>query len=102
MVTFKLKIFKILKNSFIFALVGFKRNIIAFFGMVLLLFFEVLFLFGTGGILIPIAIAMPLAMLFSTMAFIKVYASYFKIKEIMIEEYAKYGLIPTLSVDRYY
>ena len=25
-----------------------------------------------------------------------------KIKEIMIEEYAKYGLIPTLSVDRYY
>ena len=87
MVTFKLKIFKILKNSFIFALVGFKRNIIAFFGMVLLLFFEVLFLFGTAGILIPIAIAMPLAMLFSTMAFIKVYASYFKIKEIMIDPY---------------
>ncbi len=89
MVTFKLKIFKILKNSFIFALVGFKRNILALFGILFLLFLEVLFLFGTGGILIPLAIAMPLAMLFSTMAFIKVYASYFKIKEIMIDPYLK-------------
>ena len=33
------------------------------------------------------AIAAPLAMLFATMAFMKVYASYFKIKQIMIDPY---------------
>ena len=47
----------------------------------------ILFLFGSGGILVPLAVAAPLAILFSTMAFMKVYASYFKIKEIMIDPY---------------
>ncbi len=87
MVTFKLSVFKIIKNSLIFALVGFKRNITALIGIVILLFLEVLLLFGTGGILIPIAVAAPLAILFSTFAFMKVYASYFKVKEIMIDPY---------------
>jgi len=87
MVTFKLSIFKILKNSLIFALLGFKRNIVAFFGILLGLLVEFIFLFGTGGILIPLAVAAPLAMLFSTFAYMKVYAAYFKVKEIMIDPY---------------
>lgn len=87
MVTFKLSVFKILKNSFIFSLVGFKRNILAFLGIILSIFIVILFLFGSGGVLVPLAIAAPLAILFSTMAFMKVYASYFKIKEIMIDPY---------------
>lgn len=87
MVTFKLSVFKILKNSFIFSLIGFKRNILAFLGIVLSVFIVILFLLGSGGILVPLAIAAPLAILFSTMAFMKVYASYFKIKEIMIDPY---------------
>lgn len=87
MVTFKLSVFKILKNSLIFSLVGFKRNILAFFGILLSIFIVLLFLFGSGGILVPLAIAAPLAMLFATMAFMKVYASYFKIKQIMIDPY---------------
>jgi len=87
MVTFKLSVFKILKNSLIFGLVGFKRNILAFIGIVLSIFIVLLFLLGSGGILVPLAIAAPLAILFSTMAFMKVYASYFKIKEIMIDPY---------------
>ena len=33
MVTFKLKIFKIFKNSLIFALIGIKRNVVAFLGI---------------------------------------------------------------------
>ena len=87
MVTFKLSVFKILKNSLIFSLIGFKRNIMAFFGILLCIFIVLLLLLGSGGILVPLAIAAPLAILFSTMAFMKVYASYFKIKEIMIDPY---------------
>lgn len=87
MVTFKLSVFKILKNSFIFSLVGFKRNILAFLGIIISIFIVLLFLLGSGGILVPLAIAAPLAILFSTMAFMKIYASYFKIKEIMIDPY---------------
>lgn len=87
MVTFKLSVFKMLKNSLIFALVGFKRNIVALLGIVLLLFIEILLLFGTGGILLPLAVAAPLAILFSTFAYMKVYASYFKIKDVMIDPY---------------
>ena len=87
MVTFKLKIFKIIKNSLIFALIGIKRNIVALFGIVLAVLLEVSLFFGFGGILIPFAVAAPLAILFSTLAYMKVYAAYFKIKEIMIDPY---------------
>lgn len=87
MVTFKLSVFKMIKNSLIFALLGFKRNILALFGIVFLIFLEILLLFGSGGVLVPIAVAAPLAILFSTFAYMKVYASYYKIKEIMIDPY---------------
>ena len=87
MVTFKLSIFKMIKNSLIFSLLGIKRNVLALLGIILLLFIEFLFLFGSGGILLPFAVAAPLAILFSTFAYMKVYASYFKIKEIMIDPY---------------
>ena len=87
MVTFKLSVFKMIKNSLIFALLGIKRNVMALLGILLLIFLEILLLFGTGGILLPLAVAAPLAILFSTFAFMKVYASYYKIKEIMIDPY---------------
>lgn len=87
MVTFKLSVFKIIKNSMIFALLGIKRNIVALLGILLGIFLEILLLFGSGGILVPLAVAAPLAILFSTFAYMKVYASYYKIKEIMIDPY---------------
>ena len=87
MVTFKLSIFKLLKNSLIFSLIGLKRNICAVLGVFLLVFMNVLFLFSTP-FLVPIGVAMPLLVLFSNCAFIKVYASYFEIKTIMIDPYA--------------
>lgn len=89
MVTFKLTVFKILKNSFIFAIIGFKRNILALLGMVIAILLELTLLLGTGGILLPAAIAAPLAILLSLMSYMKVYASYFKIKEVMIDPYLK-------------
>ena len=87
MVTFDLTVFKILKNSLIFSLIGLKRNIIAFLGTALLILGEIIFLFCPGGILLPLAVAMPLIMFFSGAAYMKVYASYFKIKEIIIDPY---------------
>ena len=87
MVTFKLSVFKILKNSLIFSLIGMKRNILALLGNAICLIIEVTFFFSVGGFLVPLGVAAPLAILFSTMAYMKVYASYFKIKEIMIDPY---------------
>lgn len=87
MVTFKLSIFKIFKNSLIFTMLGLKRNIMAFLGCAILILLEILFIFSAGGILISLGVALPLAIMFSAMAYMKVYASYFKIKEIMIDPY---------------
>ena len=87
MVTFDLSIRKILKNAFILALVGIKRNLVALVGIILVLILELTFLFGTGGILLPIAVAAPLTIILSLCAFIKVYAGYYKMKEIMIDPY---------------
>ena len=87
MVTFKLSILKILKNSLIFAALGIKRNLLALLGIVLVLAIEISLLFGFGGILVSIAVALPLLILFSGLAYMKVYAAYFKIKEVMIDPY---------------
>ena len=46
-----------------------------------------MFVFGVGGVLISFGVAMPLAIMLSAMAYMKVYASYFKIKDVMIEPY---------------
>ena len=87
MVTFKLSVFKMLKNSLSLALLGLKRNVCALLGIVILIFLEILFLFGTGGILIPVAVIAPLTMLFSTAAYMKIYAAFPKIKQYMIDPY---------------
>lgn len=87
MVTFKLSVFKMIKNSLIFSLLGFKRNICALLGVLIALILEFMFIFGFGGILIPFAVAAPLAILFSACAFMKVYAAYPKIKQHMIDPY---------------
>ena len=85
MVTFDLKIFKILKNSLIFTLIGMKRNILPLLSTAVLVAFEVMFLMV--GALRPVAVMAPMLILFSACAYMKVYASYFKIKEIIIDPY---------------
>ena len=87
MVTFKLSVFKILKNSLIFAIIGIKRNVLALLGTILLVIIEVMLVFGAGGLLISLGVALPLTLMFSTMAYMKIFAAYFKIKEIMIDPY---------------
>lgn len=87
MVTFKLSIFKMIKNSLIFTLLGVKRNLCALLGILLFAVLEIMFIFGFGGILVPFAVAAPLAIFFSAGSFIKLYAAYPKIKQYMIEPY---------------
>ena len=87
MVTFNLKVSKIIKNSLIFSLLGFKRNLVAFLGILILTLIELLCVLGVGGILLPFGIALPFLILFSAFAYMKVYAAYYKIKEIMIDPY---------------
>lgn len=87
MVTFDLKGLKIIKNSLIFALVGWKRNFLAFLGILILLLINLMFVFGFGGILLPVGIAFPLIALLSHSTFMGSYAAYYKIKELMIDPY---------------
>ena len=56
-------------------------------GIVLLLCFEIFFLIGAGGLLLPIAVALPLIYLLSVTLFISVYAAYFMVKDYMIDPY---------------
>lgn len=87
MVTFDLSIYKLLKNSLIFALLGFKRNIMATLGILLLIIIILFLALGTGGFFLAPAILLPFVLLFSNGAFMSTYAAYFKIKEIMIDPY---------------
>lgn len=85
LVTFKLSTFKILKNSFIFSLIGLKRNIVGLLGVVLIVALNVviyIYFLPLGGIL-PFFITIALA------SFAGVYAAYPNIKKIMIDPYYK-------------
>lgn len=83
LITFDLTIPKILKNSFIFALLGIKRNFIALLGIiaVLLINFYIFVLFMPLGVILPFIITISLC------SFIAVYCTYPNIKRIMIDPY---------------
>lgn len=83
MVTFDLSIYKILKNAFIFSLLGLKRNIMATLGIVAILaitYIVMIYIF-------PIGIIIPFVLLFANGAFMACYAAFPKIKQIMIDPY---------------
>ena len=85
LVTFKLSIFKILKNSFIFAFLGIKRNLAALLGTVIVCFINV-YLF----VWLPlVGLTLPLIITTTTVFFIGAYAAYPVIKKYMITPYYK-------------
>jgi len=86
-VTFDLSIKKILKNAIIFTFLGFKRNLLALLGIGGLTIIEIAFISTAGGFLVPLAVGFPLLILFSTFAYIKVYAIYDKVYQYMIAPY---------------
>lgn len=83
LVTFDLKITKIIKNAFIFSILGGKRNLMAVtgIGITMALNYSLLIVFMPLGILMPFMIS------FAVAAFMGAYAAYPKIKEIMIDPY---------------
>ncbi len=85
LVTFDLGIFKILKNSFIFSIVGFKRNIVAWCGIisVIVINFYLLITIPMLGVIIPFLISIMLLM------FMSAFAAYPVIKKYMIDPYYK-------------
>ena len=87
MVTFELSVYKILKNALIFSIVGFKRNFLAFLGKLLLIFITIALAYS--GVMLALAIVLPLLVLFANGAYMSTYAAYFKIKELMIDPYQR-------------
>ena len=87
LVTFDLKNFKILKNSLIFSILGIKRNIMALFGIALLLVLHVflIILFLPMGISVPIVL--PFVYILSTVGFMATYAGFPIIQRYMIDPY---------------
>jgi len=85
LVTFDIRTGKLIKNSFIFALLGWKRNFMALFGILIMAALEVLLLMSGTGVLLPLAIAMPLMIFFSHASFMGTYAAYYVIKPHMID-----------------
>lgn len=81
LITFDLSIWKIIKNSLIFTFLGFKRNILAFIGGLLMIFAEYLIL----GVFFPLGIIFPFVLFFSVPTFFAAFAAYPKIKEVMID-----------------
>ena len=88
LITFDIKIFKLLKNAFIFTILGIGRNILAFLGIIILTVLHVflIILFIPMGISIPIIL--PFFYLLATTAFMACYAAYPIIDRYMIAPYA--------------
>ena len=83
MITFDLKMSKIFKNALFFAALGFKRNLMALLGMVLVFVIT----FGLCIVILPLGIIIPFVIFFSLIGFIGAYCAFPKIKQIMIDPY---------------
>ena len=88
-ITFDMKNFKVIKNSFIFSILGIKRNILALLGIVLLIalhiFITIYLITGPFGFVI----ILPLVYIFATTAFMACYAAYPTIDKYLIVPYTK-------------
>lgn len=85
LITFKLSIPKILKNAFIFTILGIKRNLMAALGIAVTVFLNLVI----AILLIPLGVILPFMFTVSFCSFIAAYAAWPKIKEIMIDPYAE-------------
>lgn len=81
--TFDMSIFKIIKNSIFFAILGFKRNVMALAGTAFVVIVTALLMIKIP----PLGIILPFTVLLGLVEFIGVYAAFPKIKEIMIDPY---------------
>ena len=87
MVTFDLSIKKILKNSLIFAILGFKRNIMALLGIILMLGINLALLLLLVPLNMMFPIILPVFYLLGFGGFMAAYAAYPTIDKYMIKPY---------------
>lgn len=83
LVTFDISIFKMIKNAFLFTIIGIKRNIVVLLGTIALLALE----FTLLAVYVPLGIIIPFVILPSILIMMGIYGAYPKIKEIMIDPY---------------
>lgn len=84
-VTFDMKMTKVIKNSIFFSILGIKRNIMALVGT---LFFVIVDMFLIT-VFLPIGIILPFIILFGLLQYTWVYCAFPNIKRIMIDPYYK-------------
>jgi len=87
LVTFDMKIIKILKNALIFTVLGIKRNVMALLGMILLAAIAVVLILFLGSY-VPALIIMPFLYLLAFWGFMSTYAAYPVIQKYMIDPVA--------------
>lgn len=87
LITFDLPIRKLIKNAFIFSIVGFKRNGMALLGILALalLNYMLVIVLVPVGIIVPIIL--PVVYFFGFASFMAAYAAWPKIEELMIKPY---------------
>lgn len=83
MITFDLSIFKIIKNAFIFAALGLKRNILALLGIIALALLDYLIMI----VLLPLGVLLPFVILYGYGAYMGAYAAWPMIQKYMIDPY---------------
>ena len=88
LITFDIKIFKLIKNSLIFSALGIGRNLLALFGIGFLTAFHVFLIVLMIPMGISIPIILPFFYLLATGAFMGCYAAYPVIDKYMIAPYA--------------
>ena len=88
LITFDLKLSKIIKNALIFTVLGVKRNLLAILGLAVLLVINGILIIWTlpSGFSLPIVL--PFIYLFASLLFITTYAAYPVIDKYMIAPYA--------------
>ncbi|MBO5196224.1 MAG: YesL family protein [Clostridia bacterium] len=85
MVTFDMSILKLIKNGMLFAILGIKRNIMVLLGTIAVIIIQLLLL----GVVMPVAVMLPVLITFGLLGYMCIYGAYPKIKEIMIDPYYK-------------
>ena len=83
MITFDLSVYKIFKDAFLLSFLGFKRNLLALIGIIVVVSLN----FFICTVFIPVGVMLPIILTLALLMFIAGYASYPVIKKYMIDPY---------------
>lgn len=89
LITFDMKNFKIIKNAFIFSILGIKRNILALLGIIIFLGIHALLIFFLLATPLGFVVILPLIYALAVTAFMGTYAAYPVIDKYLIAPYAE-------------